>query len=465
VLVAVGIIFAGYRLHRASESLEWYKRTYGYATPTIGLPDCVMESSSWKGILLDSAIVYTDGAHNIQPFDIDGDGDLELVADAYRSDTLIIYDPGQNPHDPRGWTRSIIGSRVGGGFPRHPAAAFVKASIKRALIGIQMEGGHYTAIGDLNGDGRNDLVVAGDLARYDVTWFEAVPHDGNKPGSWMRHIAYEDDSHRTYHVETGDIDGDGRRDIVFATKTDNSVGWLENRGASGPWPAVIVDANCTRAFYVRAIDLDKDGKAEIVASQDDAGSGGRLCLYAHCGNPREAKNWSKHAIAHLPGGHGISVFTAVDLDGDGNPDIVGANHQGDVVVLKNPWPGDVLGSWDTYFARRDSAGHRRDFREVDVGDIDLDGDPDVVVADETGNAVVWYENPGETFQADWQEHVVDQSDVYLRWCHCVRLADIDKDGDLDIAVAAAGSNVFLLYLNQMPPRDKARLANVTSRPR
>jgi hypothetical protein len=106
----------------------------------------------------------------------------------------------------------------------------------------------------------------------------------------------------------------------------------------------------------------------------------------------------------------------------------------------------------------------RDFREIDVGDIDLDGDPDIVVADEAQNAVVWYENPGATFRAGWSEHVVDQSDVYLRWCHCVRLADIDRDGDLDIAVAAAASNTFLLYLSQVRADDGMCAVSAVSDP-
>ena len=224
----------------------------------------------------------------------------------------------------------------------------------------------------------------------------------------------------------------------------------------GLWPAVIVDANCTRCFYARVVDLDKDGRTEILASRDDwRGRGGRMHLYTPSGNPRVAGEWRRYDIARRPPGHGVSVFLVRDIDRDGDLDVVAGNHQGDVLVMRNPFPAPVLRRVEHLVCEPEGpAGNGRDFREIDVGDIDLDGDPDIVVADEKQDAIVWLENPGETFCDGWREHVVDQSHVYLRWCHSVKLGDIDGDGDLDIAVAAAGSNVFLLYLNQSDPEER-----------
>ncbi len=464
-VLMVGIAYTGYRLDRARHELEWYKRTFGYRTPTVGVSGCVCQNPRWRGLLIDADIVYTDGAHNIEPFDIDGDGEWELVADAYRSDTLVVYKAAGESTGVREWTRRVIDTQVGGGIPRRPAASYAKAALKRDLIDNYVEGAHYTAIADISGDGVADLVAAGDLMRYDVAWYQAVAGARGQMPSWIKHAIYEDDAHRTYHVETGDLDGDGDRDIVFTTKTDNSLGWLENDGASGLWPARIVDANCVRCFYARAVDLNGDGRAEIVASEDDTPRGGTLHLYAYCGAPGTAGNWRRYDIAHFSPGHGVSVFTVRDMDNDGNDDIAAANHQGDVFVLKNPGPHLVDQPWETGLVAGGCPARGRDFREIDVGDIDLDGDLDIVVADEMQNAVVWYENPGPPFRVGWSEQVVDQSAVYLRWCHCVRLADLDRDGDLDIAVAAAASNTFLLYLNQVRPDDGTHAVGAASRPR
>jgi hypothetical protein len=463
LVFTIGLTYAGYRLDTTRREAEDYKNGFGYQTPTVGLTSCVFKSPAWQGILIDSTISFTDGAHNLEPFDIDNDGDLELIANSFRSDNLMTYDCARDPRNPRNWQRCVIDSRVGDGFIRRPVSAYVKALLKEMLTQRYIAGGaHYTAVADLTGDGRADLVVAGDEMRNDVIWYEAAGKTGRKAPSWVKHVAYRNDSHRTYHVEAGDIDGDGDQDIVFTTKTDKGLGWLENRGSPNAWPAVIIDSNSTRCFYARVQDIDKNGMGEIIASEDSWQQYGKMCLYAHGGNPQRAGDWRKYYIARLPAGHGLSVFKVLDLDGDGAVDIAAAGHQGDACVLRNPWPGDVFGPWDMHFVTSGSPAKGRDFREIDVGDIDRDGDPDIVVADEAQNAVVWYENPGTTFRDDWPEHVMDQSNVYLRWCHSVRLADMDGDGDLDVAVAAAASNVFLLYFNEMVSSGSARITGMPS---
>ena len=63
----------------------------GYGKQCINLPTSVFKRGQWKGVLLDADITHTDGAHNMLPYDLDNDGKVELIANSYRSDTLILY--------------------------------------------------------------------------------------------------------------------------------------------------------------------------------------------------------------------------------------------------------------------------------------------------------------------------------------------------------------------------------------
>jgi len=122
-------------------------------------------------------------------------------------------------------------------------------------------------------------------------------------------------------------------------------------------------------------------------------------------------------------------------------------------VLENSYPYKVLDKMKTYKVTSYALDSDHDFREIDVGDIDNDTNNDIIVADEIQNMIIWFENPGMSLSETWMSHIIDKSSQYLKWCHCVELEDIDGDGDLDITVAAAGSNVFLLYFNKLNKKD------------
>lgn len=448
VVFLIGVVYVSYRVHKVYKGIELDGVERGYNVPCKKLPTPVFQKGKWKGILIDADINFTDGAHNIVPYDLNNDGKIELVANSYRSDTLIFYKCVGNPREPSNWSRCVVDSSVGGGIPRRPVIKFIKSTLREKLLGGFTGGAHYTAIADINGDGRDDLIVAGDLKRFDIVWYE-VPEDIMKAREWNKHVVYKNDSHRTYHVETGDIDSDGDQDIVFVTKTDNSIGWLKNNGSSSQWPITWIDNNCVRCFNARVADIDKDGQSDVIASEDDSTNGGILHLYSYSGDPLLQENWIDHTIASFPAGHGVSVFEIIDIDNDGDLDIVTDNHQGDVYILKNPWPDNIYEEWNKYKVSNYDVSSGHDFREIDVSDIDNDGDLDIIVADEGQNMIIWFENPGKVFSEKWALHIVDKSNQYLKWCHAVEMGDIDGDGDLDVAVAAAGSNTFLIYFKDM----------------
>lgn len=445
--LGVGCILGMYKFYGVCQEITDAKMRLGYGISLKNLPGTTDVEGSWEAIVIDTDSNYTDGAHNIVPHDLDGDGRQELLANSYRSDALMMYTCSDKPRDPQNWKRHVIDDAVGGDIPVRHAAEFLKAVLRDKLLGGFTGGAHYTAVADMNSDGRDDLIVAGDLKYYDVVWYE-TPDDITQVSEWKKHVVYSNISQRTYHVETGDIDSDGDQDIVFATRENMSVGWLRNDGSPGPWAATFVDRECRRCYNARVADIDNNGRQDIVSSEDTSSAGGKLHLYCYSTDPSMPGNWTDHIIGHFPAGYGVSVFEINDIDGDGDLDVIIGNHQGDVYILENPYPHDTHREWQKH--RVNSYDSKRDYsiREIDIGDIDNDGDPDIIVAVQSKDLVAWFENNGTTMYAGWQEHLITDPAVYLKWCHAVELDDIDNDGALDVAVAAAGSNAFLLYFNK-----------------
>lgn len=195
--------------------------------------------------------------------------------------------------------------------------------------------------------------------------------------------------------------------------------------------AQTVDENFDGPGGIFISDINNDGYNDIIAAGIDANT------IAWWQNDTEAQqNWQKHIIDDNFTG-AISLF-AVEIDNDGLVDVLGAAYDGNEIAWWHNGGGSPI-QWtkqtiDTGFIKA---------HEVMGSDIDNDGDMDVIGVSAELNIVAWYENDGNS-TIHWTKHIIDSLFTGAR---SIDAADIDDDGDIDIAGAALDDDEVAWWRN------------------
>jgi hypothetical protein len=272
------------------DGIYWYENNHGSSGPWT--KHKIADSTQTEGLIFE---------------DVDGDGDPDIIPDHY-------VDPSRPRHREVSWIEQDQGT-----FIRH---------------GIGLDGDqHGAGLGDLDGDGRKDIITP-------VGWYRA-PVDPKKD-SWEWHPEYDIQGLGGIRMLAYDVNGDGKNDVIFGMAHHYGLFWLEQKVENGrrSWMRHTVEDNWSQAHTLVLADINGDGRLDLVTGkrlrgheEKDPGSFEPLGLYWYDINPKEG-SFTKHVITYNSmTGTGMNI-NIIDIDKDGDPDIVVGGKSG-LFLLEN----------------------------------------------------------------------------------------------------------------------------------
>ena len=279
----------------------------------------------------------------------------------------------------------------------------------------------------MDGDGDMDILSASHNDDT-IAWYE---NNGDANPTWTKNVIATN-ADKAFSVIAADMDADGDMDIVSASSDDNTIAWYENDGAADPtWTAANIVTNAIRARSVKAADLDGDGDMDIVSASHDDNT---IAWYENNGAANPV--WTKAVIA-TDALQARDVFVA-DMDGDGDLDILSASCLDDTIAwYENNGAANPTWTAANIATTADCA------KGVFAADMDGDGDMDIISASGNDDTIAWYENNGAA-DPTWTAADIDTNADNAIYAFA---ADIDGDGDMDIASASNNDDTIAWYEN------------------
>ena len=291
-----------------------------------------------------------------------------------------------------------------------------------------------TALGDLNGDGINDLAVIGSLDNRILVYY------GNAQGTLG--LPQEITTDLTLKgIAVADVNNDGRADLVVAGISRTAMSGFLGRIAIFRQDAVTglpmtpeqLTLSTDLPVSVAVADLNGDSLPDIVSAGKGSGGNGVVSLFfqtALGGLGPEVPYTS--VPVEIAADHG--EMHVADMDSDGLNDIVVQSGPLQFAVIRQVSAGTFSSTPDLYTVQTSFSSN---FQSFALGDLNGDGRTDVAVAELSGNLNIFYQNGGGTLMGPALLPGNPATEVHI--------ADLDGDGLNDIVLLNRGNSICMLY--------------------
>lgn len=292
-------------------------------------------------------------------------------------------------------------------------------------------------VGDLDGDGFEDIVSVHESdTRYDGTpdGHVRVAFGSGDPQRWTNiTLTRGSEAGAPEDAAIADVNGDGHPDVMIASELAHLL-YLQNPGHSArtePWPRLILPITRDRGSFIRVFlaDLDRDGTPEAIAANKGAQNPGPadfrrlspISVFKVVGDPLRGDSWRETVL----GEYSVPQNSEpVDLDGDGDLDVIGGvRGEGRLIFFENVSKDSLkLVERPILLAGPPAGGFN-----LDYADFNGDGRLDIVAA--TARGLAWLEQP-KSLDESWPVHYIGTfaPDTVTGFA----VADIDGDGHLDV---------------------------------
>lgn len=287
------------------------------------------------------------------PMDVNGDGRMDFVTGGWFNGTLRwLENPAKNgpwpAHDiakvgnvetTRAW--DVDGDGTPEIVPNNPGHSLKYVKLTKPgpdtanrfqIITVAPTQDHGLGFGDINGDGRGDLIVS-------KGWLEAPADRAAGAGPWTLHPEFNLGTASVPIIVT-DVNGDRLADLIVGQGHGYGLHWYEQtRDGNGKraWTKHLIDDKNSQYHCLEWVDITGDGRPELLTGKryrahndNDPGSDDPVGLYYFTWN-QTAKQFVKHNIAYGPAGVGKGTgiyFAVADLRKTGRKDIIVAGKDG-----------------------------------------------------------------------------------------------------------------------------------------
>lgn len=303
---------------------------------------------------------------------------------------------------------------------------------RRHVVDDDYPKGYRVSTGDIDGDGRLDILALATQPSA-LTWY--------RNPNWQRH-EIEVSLQQNIDLVTHDFDGDGDTDVAVADgfflrtpERGGAIQWLENPGKGGKgWRSHQID-RVSAPHRLRLADVDGDGHVELVSlpllapnARPPRYEGAAALTAYQIPAASSQEGWPSRVLASgLPLAHGLAI---VDWDGNAARDVLTASAAGLGLV-----PGGSASLNAPVALSQGARGIPPKHGASEVALARVDGARFLVSVEPWhGHQVALYAEPREQGQP-WQRWLLDDS---LDDVHALEVVDLDGDGNDELIVGERG---------------------------